>query len=103
MEVVLAEDASLSAKTDTERHLQEKRMLRQRLDKKQGVWNEHHPRYRLLEALRGFSAYAETQQTELNRLKGLYNHVSKAQKKACAHSAIPRSLALRFANMNQGS
>ncbi|KAK3304854.1 N2227-like protein-domain-containing protein [Chaetomium strumarium] len=78
---VLAEDASLLAKPDTERHLKEKEMLRQRLDKKQGVWNEHHPRHRLLEALRGFSAYAETQQTELNRLKGLYRHVSKQQKK----------------------
>lgn len=53
------------------------------MDKKQGTWNEHHPRHRLLEALRGFSGYAEVQQTELNRLKGLYNHVSKKQKRVC--------------------
>ncbi|KAK4237253.1 carnosine N-methyltransferase [Achaetomium macrosporum] len=80
MEVVLAEDTPLSANLHTERHVREKQMLLQRLDKKEGVRNEHHPRHRLLEALRGFLVYAETQQTELNRLKGLYSHVSKKQK-----------------------
>lgn len=96
MEVVLAEDASLSAKPDTERHLKEKQLLQQRLGKKQGVWNEHHPRHRLLEALRGFSAYAETQQTELNRLKGLHSHVSKQQKKVRAHSTISMASCIRL-------
>ncbi|KAK4103155.1 N2227-domain-containing protein [Parathielavia hyrcaniae] len=51
------------------------------MDKKHGTWNEHHPRHRLLEALRGFSAYAEVQQAEISRLKGLYSHVPKKQKK----------------------
>ncbi|KAK4107999.1 N2227-domain-containing protein [Canariomyces notabilis] len=50
------------------------------MSRKHGKWNEHHPRYRLLEALRGFSHYAQTQRTELDRLRGLYNHVSKKQK-----------------------
>jgi carnosine N-methyltransferase len=60
------------------------------MDKKHGTWNEHHPRHRLLEALRGFSAYAETQQAELNRLKGLYSHVPKKQKAVGVHiRAIP--------------
>ncbi|KAK4148735.1 N2227-like protein-domain-containing protein [Chaetomidium leptoderma] len=81
LEVVLGQEEQLLGTPDTERHLKEKERLLQRLDKKQGTWNEHHPRHRLLEALRGFSAYAETQQTELDRLKGLYSHVSKKQKR----------------------
>jgi carnosine N-methyltransferase len=71
----------LPGKPDTERHLQEKESLLQRIHRDHGTWNEHHPRYRLLEALRGFSAYADTQQAELNRLKGLYSHISRKQKK----------------------
>lgn len=50
------------------------------MDRKHGKWNDHHPRRRLLEALRGFSSYAETQQAELNRLKSLYIHASKKQR-----------------------
>jgi hypothetical protein len=97
----LAEDAGGHApgKPDTERHLQEKKRLLQRLERKRGTWNEHHARHRLLEALRGFSAYAETQQVELNRLKGLYSHVSKKQKKVCACSADV--IFLSFADPNK--
>ncbi|KAK0657914.1 N2227-like protein-domain-containing protein [Cercophora newfieldiana] len=64
----------------THRHVAEKDSLLQRLSRTQGHWNEHHPRYRLLEALRGFSSYAETNLAELDHLKGLYRHVSKRQK-----------------------
>lgn len=70
------------SKPHSVRHAKEKESLLQRLDKKHGAWNEHHARHRLLEALRGFSGYAETQQAELNRLKELYSHASKQQKKA---------------------
>ncbi|KAH6854534.1 N2227-like protein-domain-containing protein [Chaetomium sp. MPI-CAGE-AT-0009] len=80
VEVVLAENERLSRKLDTQRHLEEKEKLLTRLSKSHGTWNEHHARHRLLEALRGFSAYADTQQAELNRLKGLYSHVPKKQK-----------------------
>jgi hypothetical protein len=68
------------ARLETERHVREREQLLQRMSRKHGKWNEHHPRYRLLEALRGFSHYAQTQRTELDRLRGLYNHVSKKQK-----------------------
>ncbi|GAB1315871.1 Carnosine N-methyltransferase [Madurella fahalii] len=77
--VVTVEEAEL-ANPETERHLREKERLLQRMSRKHGKWNEHHPRHRLLEALRGFSHYAQTNQQELDRLKGLYSHVSKKQK-----------------------
>ncbi|KAK4127162.1 N2227-domain-containing protein [Parathielavia appendiculata] len=80
LEIVLAKDEAPPVKPDSERHRREKEQLLQIMDRKHGAWNEHHPRHRLLEALRGFSAYAETQQAELNRLKGLYSHVFKNQK-----------------------
>ncbi|KAK0613562.1 N2227-like protein-domain-containing protein [Immersiella caudata] len=67
-------------KPDTPRHMTEKEHLLQRMDKKNGRWTEHHPRHRLLEALRGFSAYAQTHLAELDHLKTLYSHVSKQQK-----------------------
>jgi hypothetical protein len=101
LEVVLADDAGEHppGKPDTERHLQEKEQLLQRLEKKHGTWNEHHARHRLLEALRGFSAYAETQKAELHRLKGLYSHVSKKQKKVCACNVV--AVFLSFADPNK--
>jgi hypothetical protein len=80
LEVVLAEDGHVSDASDTQRHLDEKKRLLEKMDKKHGTWNEHHPRYRLLEALRGFAAYAESQQAELDRLKGLYSYTSRKQK-----------------------
>ncbi|KAG7292165.1 hypothetical protein NEMBOFW57_002200 [Staphylotrichum longicolle] len=81
LEVVLTEVEHSSYEPDSERHTTEKERLLQRLEKKHGNWNEHHARHRLLEALRGFAAYAENQLVELDRLKGLYSHVSRKQKK----------------------
>ncbi len=69
------------ADMDTERHVQEKKRLLQRMSRKHGSWNEHHPRYRLLEALRGFSSYAQRQQQELTRLQNLLGHVSHKQRR----------------------
>ena len=92
VELVLPQNELRPKRPDTERHRQEKERLLQRLDKKHGTWNEHHARHRLLEALRGFSAYAETQQAELNRLKGLYNHVSKKQKRVRSSTLQTKSL-----------
>ncbi|KAK4035246.1 carnosine N-methyltransferase [Parachaetomium inaequale] len=80
VELALPENEHPLKRANAERHLKEKERLLQRLDRKHGTWNEHHAQHRLLEALRGFSAYAETQQAELNRLKGLYSHVPKKQK-----------------------
>ncbi|KAK0619035.1 N2227-like protein-domain-containing protein [Immersiella caudata] len=68
------------SQTPTARHVTEKKSLLQRLARTQGRWNEHHPRHRLLEALRGFSSYGENNLAELNRLKDLYRHASKQQK-----------------------
>ncbi|EAQ89255.1 hypothetical protein CHGG_05874 [Chaetomium globosum CBS 148.51] len=69
VEVVLAENDRPSRPSDTQRQIEEKEKLLQRLSKNYGTWNEHHARHRLLEALRGFSAYADTQQAELNRVE----------------------------------
>ncbi|KAK1477651.1 hypothetical protein CCUS01_16604 [Colletotrichum cuscutae] len=62
------------------RHEQEKKNLLKRLSKSHGKWDTNHPRHRLLEALFGFSRYKARQMAELDRWKGLYKHVSKAQK-----------------------
>ena len=79
--LTVSENASLPAGPDqTERHLEEVERLLQRMSRKHGRWNEHHPRYRLLEALRGFSSYAQLQQAELDRLEKLYGHASKQQR-----------------------
>lgn len=83
-EAVLTEGEHPSHEPDSERHTREKERLLQRLETKHGNWNEHHARHRLLEALRGFAAYAENQLVELDRLKGLYSHVSRKQKKVCS-------------------
>lgn len=77
--LTVTESTSLG-RPETEQHLRARQGLLQRMSRKHGTWNEHHPRYRLLEALRGYSAYAQTHEAELNRLKSLYGHVSKQQK-----------------------
>ncbi|OLN87252.1 Carnosine N-methyltransferase 2 [Colletotrichum chlorophyti] len=64
------------------RHEQEKKKLFKRLSKSHGKWDTNHPRHRLLEALFGFSRYKLRQMAEIDRWKGLYNHVSKTQKVA---------------------
>ena len=53
------------------------------MSKTTGHQTEHHPRHRLLEALRGFSSYAKTQLASIDRLQGLYSHasVSRHQKR----------------------
>lgn len=63
------------------RHRQEKAHLLKRTDRKHGKWTSSHPRYRLLEALYGYSKYRDTNMAELNRIRGLYKNVSKSQKK----------------------
>ncbi|KAF2995370.1 hypothetical protein E8E13_003527 [Curvularia kusanoi] len=68
------------------RHRQEKALLMERLDPKSGTWNKHHPRYRLLEALYGFTEYQERSMVELNKWRTLYTNVGKAQKKILARA-----------------
>lgn len=84
--LTVAENVSLG-RPETEQHLRAREGLLQRMSRKHGTYNEQHPRYRLFEALRGYSAYAQTHQAELNRLKGLYRHVSKKQKAVSAGGA----------------
>ncbi|KZL83574.1 hypothetical protein CI238_08944 [Colletotrichum incanum] len=67
-------------KKPSPRHEQEKKNLLKRMSKSHGKWDTNHPRHRLLEALFGFSRYKPRQMAELDRWKGLYKHVSKAQK-----------------------
>lgn len=67
------------------RHRQEKAHLLKRMDRKHGKWSSSHPRYRLLEALYGYSKYRDTNMAELDRVRGLYKNVSKAQKKVGDH------------------
>ncbi|KAK1980071.1 N2227-like protein-domain-containing protein [Colletotrichum cereale] len=62
------------------RHEQEKKSLLKRMSRLHGKWDTSHPRHRLLEALFGFSRYKARHMVELDRWKGLYKHVSKAQK-----------------------
>ncbi|WYZ36820.1 hypothetical protein EsH8_II_000326 [Colletotrichum jinshuiense] len=62
------------------RQEQEKKNLLKRMSKSHGKWDTNHPRHRLLEALFGFSRYKPRQMAELDRWKGLYKHVSKAQR-----------------------
>ena len=70
-------------KPDTPRHLDAKKHLLERMSKTTGHQTEHHPRHRLLEALRGFSSYTKTQLASIDRLQGLYSHasVSRHQKR----------------------
>lgn len=79
--LTVSENASLpTGPARTERNVKEIERLLQRVSRKHGRWNEHHPRHRLLEALRGFSSYAQLQQAELDRLQNLYGHASKQQR-----------------------
>lgn len=71
---------------DSPRHRQEKAHLMKRMDSKHGKWSATHPRYRLLEALFGFTKYRERNMAELERWRNLYKNVGKKQKKVrCSH------------------
>lgn len=72
------------------RHEYEKRNLLKRLGKYHGLWDTKHPRHRLMEAIFGFSRYKAGQMAELERWKGLYTHVSKAQKRVCLSPLSPK-------------
>ena len=72
------------AAVESPRHRQEKAHLMKRMSRKHGTWNTVHPRYRLLEALYGFSKYRERNMAELNRWRSLYSNVGKEQKKVCS-------------------
>jgi hypothetical protein len=72
----------------SQRHIDEKERLLKRLDKSTGKWNNHHPRYRLLDAMHGFVRYYDRQNEEIERLKGLYKKVSKPQKKVRNHDSL---------------
>ncbi|KPM41387.1 hypothetical protein AK830_g5162 [Neonectria ditissima] len=76
--IVTAEQ--VSDRADTPRHKQEKARLLSALARPHGTLPTNHPRHRLLDALHGFTNYQERQKAELDRLKGLYKHVSKSQK-----------------------
>jgi carnosine N-methyltransferase len=67
--------------SESPRHRQEKAHLMKRMDRKHGKWNTVHPRYRLLEALYGFTKYRERNIAELDRWRSMYANVGKAQKK----------------------
>lgn len=69
------------APSESPRHRQEKAHLMKRMSRKHGTWNTMHPRYRLLEALYGFTKYRERNMAELSKWRSQYNNVSKAQKK----------------------
>ncbi|RGP81756.1 hypothetical protein FLONG3_141 [Fusarium longipes] len=71
---------------NTPRHVEAKKKLTKSMARGWGNWSGHHPRHRLLDALYGYSRYYERQKSELNRLEGLYKHVSKAQKSLLEHS-----------------
>ncbi|KAF7548807.1 hypothetical protein G7Z17_g6821 [Cylindrodendrum hubeiense] len=75
----------ISGAPNTPRHLQEKSKLLNAFARPKGELKSNHPRHRLLDALHGFTRYQERQKTELDRLKGLYKHVSKAQKSLLEH------------------
>ncbi|KAF1828233.1 N2227-domain-containing protein [Decorospora gaudefroyi] len=65
---------------DSPRHHQEKAHLMKRFDRKSGMWGSSHPRYRLLEALWGYSSYRERHVAELDRWRSLYKNMGKKQK-----------------------
>jgi hypothetical protein len=62
------------------RHRQEKAHLLKRMARKSGKWGTSHPRYRLLEALWGYSRYKKRNMAELDRWRNLYKRVGKKQK-----------------------
>jgi hypothetical protein len=63
------------------RHRQEKVHLLKRMDRKSGKWGTSHPRYRLLEALWGYSRYRGRNMADLDKWRTLYKSVGKKQKK----------------------
>ncbi|KAH6886236.1 N2227-like protein-domain-containing protein [Thelonectria olida] len=69
-----------SGQPSTPRHIKEKQRLLETFVKPKGTLPAGHPRHRLLDALHGFSTYQDRQKAELDRLRGLYKHASKAQK-----------------------
>ncbi|RYP42099.1 hypothetical protein DL767_000464 [Monosporascus sp. MG133] len=71
----------------TLRHREEKERLLGRLSKKSGNWNLHHPRWRLLKTLWGFSKYRDFSYAEVNRWRDMYKKVTK-QQKATLESAV---------------
>ncbi|RYP51010.1 hypothetical protein DL768_003594 [Monosporascus sp. mg162] len=71
----------------TLRHREEKERLLERLGKKNGNWNLHHPRWRLLKTLWGFSKYRDFSYAEVNRWRDMYKKVTK-QQKAILESAV---------------
>lgn len=64
----------------TPRHVEAKKNLAKVMARDSGAWSSHHSRHRLLDALYGYSKYYERQKIELDRFKGLYKSVTKAQK-----------------------
>lgn len=74
-----------------------------RMDRKHGKWGPTHPRYRLLEALFGFSKYRERNLAELNRWRSLYKNVSKKQKQVrLTDSVISATLTVAWADVREG-
>ncbi|KAF2825472.1 N2227-domain-containing protein [Ophiobolus disseminans] len=74
-----------SGMEDFTRYRQEKVHLLKRMNQKQGNWGTSHPRYRLMEALFGFTKYRERSMAELDRWRGLYKNVGKKQKRTLEH------------------
>ncbi|TPX07582.1 uncharacterized protein E0L32_010681 [Thyridium curvatum] len=62
-----------------QRHLDEKARLLERMSRKHGKFDEHHPRNRLLDALYSFSRYAELNRADLDRWRDHYRYVSRRQ------------------------
>lgn len=77
------EQPDVAPEPATPRHTQEKKNLLQRLRRDKGHWVRTHPRYRLLDALYGYTHYYERQVAEIDRLKGLYKRTTKDQKAVC--------------------
>ncbi|CAM1505870.1 Fc.00g115070.m01.CDS01 [Cosmosporella sp. VM-42] len=65
---------------NTPKHTEAKSKLLDSLRKDHGTWNTNHPRHRLLDALHGFTRYHERQKAEVDRLRRLYQQVSKPQR-----------------------
>lgn len=65
---------------EASRHDIEKERLLSIMARDHGTWSPNHPRYRLLDALHGFSKYYERQRADVDRLRGLYKYASKSQK-----------------------
>ncbi|KAM0558042.1 hypothetical protein ACHAPJ_005209 [Fusarium lateritium] len=76
----------VSGQPDTPRHVEAKKKLAKDMARWWGNWNANHPRHRLLDAMYGFSRYYERQKLDLDRIEGLYKHVSKAQKSILEHT-----------------